>query len=160
MSAGAPKAPLTYEGEYDDSRTYLPRHVVSEAGGAYMSTATTTGHRPPDRAFWLPLGREREALFSTATAPVAGQVSPPYGVNGPSTALRFRVFLPTAGSSSSVVKLYLNGAVIASITLASGALSGSTTLAEPLADGDVLTVAATTVGAGVTGMTAIAYTAA
>lgn len=161
MSRGAGDRPLTYVGPYDSDRTYLPREVVDFEGGAFMATAKTVGHPPRDRTYWMPLGREREALFSSATTPVVAEASPPYGILGDSTMLRFRVYLSPAGTSATTVKLYRNGTdEIASVTIASGATSGSSPYAVALTDGDVLTVAATAVGTGITKVTAHADLAA
>lgn len=57
MSRGAPKAPVTYAGTWDSTRTYLPLQIVTEDGAAYMSIAVSTGVTPSsDPTAWLPFG--------------------------------------------------------------------------------------------------------
>lgn len=100
---------------------------------------------------------DREAIFSTSTAPEVDAESGPYGVDGTAIVRRFRVFLSPAGSSDTTVSLRRNGVEFVAVTVASGATSGSDAAAEGLVDGDVLTVAATEVGTDVGAVTAIAY---
>lgn len=57
MSRGAPKAPLTYSGAWDSTRTYMPREVATEDGAPYMAIAVSTGVTPSsDPTAWLPFG--------------------------------------------------------------------------------------------------------
>lgn len=58
MGNGAGDPPLTYQGAYDATRTYLPRQVVTSGSSVYMAVATTAGHTPTasEMTPWLPLG--------------------------------------------------------------------------------------------------------
>lgn len=53
---GAGDRPLTYAGEYEVARTYLPREVVKTGGGVFMALSKHDGIAPPDPAHWLVLG--------------------------------------------------------------------------------------------------------
>lgn len=52
---GAGDPPVTYQGAYDATRTYLPRQLVTNVGVPYMSLSKQTGVAPPG-ATWLTLG--------------------------------------------------------------------------------------------------------
>lgn len=54
--AGNHAAPLTYSGDYDPDRTYLPREVVVSSGSVFMALSKHSGIEPPDPAHWLVLG--------------------------------------------------------------------------------------------------------
>lgn len=60
-----------------------------------------------------------------------------------------RALLGTAGTSNTVVTVYVNGVSVGTVTLGSGVTNNSAALAEQLtADTDVVTVGTTTVGTG------------
>lgn len=67
LGRGAGDRPLTYAGEYDPDRTYLPREVATASGLVYMAIAKSVGHPPPDATYWLPLGGGA-VLFVSDTA--------------------------------------------------------------------------------------------
>lgn len=55
---GASDPPVTFQGAYDASRTYLPRQMVTSGGAMYMAVARTLGHAPSTSEVtpWQPLG--------------------------------------------------------------------------------------------------------
>lgn len=59
MSGGARTPPVTYDGEYDPDKTYLPLRIVKHDGGVYLSVATSTGVDPDPlvETPWLLLNR-------------------------------------------------------------------------------------------------------
>lgn len=94
-----------------------------------------------------------EAVFSHAGTPTtdpSGRWTP----RRTATLTDVVVSLATAGSSNTVVTVYVNDGSQATVTLGSGVEQNSTTLEAVLeADTDYLTVAATTVGTGAADLT-------
>lgn len=61
---GGGDLPLTYQGTYDATRTYLPRQVVKVGDHPYMALSKILGFAPPDPAHWLDLGGAAVTLAS------------------------------------------------------------------------------------------------
>jgi hypothetical protein len=71
---GGGDLPLTYQGEYDGTRTYLPRQVVKVATHPYMALAKILGAPPPDPTNWLDLGGA--GAFASFRSTVGHGISP------------------------------------------------------------------------------------
>lgn len=68
--AGNHAAPITYEGEYDPDRTYLPRQIVTVDGVPYMATALVQGVTPAGSG----AGAANPILYVGLLAPTDGRV--------------------------------------------------------------------------------------
>lgn len=86
--------------------------------------------------------------FSYAGA-LAVSTSGPWVPQENCTITEVRVLLGTAGTSNTVVTVYVGGVSIGTVTLGSGVTNNSASFSEPLtADTDVVTVGVTTLGSG------------
>jgi hypothetical protein len=100
-----------------------------------------------------PAAEPLEAVFSHAGTPTTA-TSARWYPRRTATLSDAIVSLGTAGSSSTVVTVYVNGGSQGTITLGSGVHANSGTFDDVLvADTDYLTVAATTVGTGAADLT-------
>lgn len=89
-----------------------------------------------------------EIVFSFAGAPVAAAKSPPWACRVAVTVVEIVFSLGTAGTTDSVVTVYVNGTSYATVTAVTGSYSASVYPSTALNEGDVVTVAATTLGTG------------
>lgn len=86
--------------------------------------------------------------FSYAGA-LAASTSGPWVPQDDVTIAEVRALLGTAGTSNTVVTVYVNGVSVGTVTLGSGVTNNSASFSEPLtANTDVVTVGITTVGSG------------
>lgn len=98
----------------------------------------------------------QEVEFSYAGA-VAVSTSTPWAAAANCTANSVRALLGTAGSSSTVVTVYVNGSSIGTVTLTSGQTNVGAALTTTVVaqDTDVVTVAVTTAGTGAADLTVL-----
>lgn len=109
----------------------------------------TTGAQTRQEADTEPL----EAIFSHAGTPTTDE-SGPWFPRRTATLKTAIAGLGTAGSTATIVTVYVNGGSQGTITIASGQTKGIAAFDDVLvADTDYLTVAATTVGAGAANLT-------
>lgn len=105
-------------------------------------------------AIWRELKRAQpgpqptETIFSFAGSPPEGQLSPPYQARLSAAIQKVMVGLGTAGSTASVVKVYLNNEEIVSVILEPSVQSSFVLSDVTMTDGDFITTAVTTVGSG------------
>lgn len=162
MSArGASDRPLTYQGVYDSSRTYHPRMVVVDSTGlVYMAIARSTGSTPASSPLsWLlfggggagAVGVYLDTVIKQGAAGVATNVFPA-GTRVPQACTTSGFFarcnpshMPS-GSSCTIVVKKAGSTIIATVSIAAGASSGSVSTAVALALGDILTYDITSVG--------------
>lgn len=107
----------------------------------------------------LAVRKHRTFLF-TLSGPVAVTSSPGDAADFDTTLVEVRCLLGTAGSSSTVVTVYVNGTSVGTVTLTSSTTNASVTFATALtADTDILTVGVTTAGTGAKDLTVLGRTA-
>jgi HSP20 family molecular chaperone IbpA len=93
-----------------------------------------------------PANQPTETIFSFAGKPVADQSSPPYSARMSANINRIMVTLGVAGETPSVVKVYLNGEEISTVTVWANEQSAFDLPDADMNDGDFLTVAVTVPG--------------
>lgn len=122
----------------------------------YPDTLTGQVAELLDRSEGHTLAPEERIPFSYAGA-LAVSTSPPWVPLRDRTVFGCRALLGTAGTSNTVVTVYVNGGSVGSVTLGSGAtnVGGSLTATALAADTDVVTVGVTTTGAGAKDLTVL-----
>lgn len=124
----------------------IPGTVGGRVAGAspVRHTPTSLGGSPPSPVqFSLP---------GSVTASLSG----PWMPDEDMTLVSVRALLGTAGTSSTVVTVYVNGSSVGTVTLASGATSAQADIyVELVRNTDVVTLGVTTAGAGAAMLTVI-----
>lgn len=109
-----------------------------------------------ERVARLERRRPRHSVPFSYAGAVAVSASTPWVPQEGGVLTEARALLGTAGSSSTVVTVYVNGSSVGTVTLTSGQTNESTALSEALvADTDVVTVGVTTAGTGAEDLTVL-----
>lgn len=101
-----------------------------------------------------------ETLVFSLAGSVAVSTSGPDTPAADGTLFKVRCLLGTAGTSSTVVTVYVNGSSVGTVTLTSGQTNVAASFSEALtADSDLVTVGVTTAGSGAKDLTVLARVA-